>query len=76
MHGANHRKASHSLVVSLTISAQITPNLKFTELKRLQFIQNSLEWTVTRTPKHHHIILIIKSLKWLKIPPQSPVTNQ
>src|SRR5688572_15978608 len=33
-----------------------------TQLKRLQFIQNSLVRTVTRTPKHHHVTPILKSL--------------
>ena len=43
-------------------------NLEATQLKRLQLIQNSLARAVTRTPKHHHITPILKSLHWLKIP--------
>ena len=43
-------------------------NLESTQLKRLQLIQNSLARAVTRTPKHHHITPILKSLHWLKIP--------
>jgi len=42
-------------------------NLESTQLKRLQLIQNSLARAVTRTPKHHHITPILKSLHWLKI---------
>jgi len=34
----------------------------------LQFIQNSLTRAATRTPRHHHITPILKSLHWLKIP--------
>src|SRR5688572_7875440 len=43
-------------------------NLESTQLKRLQLIQNSLARAVTRTPKHHHITPILKSLHWVKIP--------
>ena len=43
-------------------------NLESTQIKRLQLIQNSLARAVTRTPKHHHITPILKSLHWLKIP--------
>jgi len=43
-------------------------NLDSTQLKRLQLIQNSLARAVTRTPRHHHITPILKSLHWLKIP--------
>jgi uncharacterized protein involved in tolerance to divalent cations len=43
-------------------------NLESTQLNRLQLIQNSLARAVTRTPKHHHITPILKSLHWLKIP--------
>ena len=43
-------------------------NLESTQLKRLQLIQNSLARAVTRTPKHHHITPILKSLHWFKIP--------
>ena len=42
-------------------------NLESTQIKRLQLIQNSLARAVTRTPKHHHITPILKSLHWLKI---------
>ena len=37
-------------------------NLEFTQLKRRQFIQNSLaiHVAVTRTPKHQHITPILK----------------
>src|SRR6218665_3722926 len=34
----------------------------------LQLIQNSLARAVTRTPRHHHITPVLKSLHWLKIP--------
>src|SRR6218665_796760 len=37
-------------------------------LHRLQLIQNSLARAVTRTPRHHHITPVLKSLHWLKIP--------
>ena len=43
-------------------------NLESTQIKRLQLIQNSLARAVTRTPKHHHITPVLKSLHWLKIP--------
>src|ERR1700733_5174853 len=43
-------------------------NLERTQLNRLQLIQNSLARAVTRTPRHHHITPILKSLHWLKIP--------
>src|SRR6218665_1989979 len=41
------------------------PYLDSTQIQRLQLIQNSL---VTRTPRHHHITPVLKSLHWLKIP--------
>src|SRR5678815_4080884 len=54
-------------------------NLEATQLKRLQLIQNSLARAVTRTPKHHHITPILKSLHWIKNPRanslQSPLAN-
>lgn len=37
-------------------------------MKRLQNIQNALARAVTKTPKHHHITPVLKSLHWLKIP--------
>jgi len=36
-------------------------------MKRLQTIQDALASAVTKTPKHHHITSILKSLHWLKI---------
>src|SRR6218665_2932749 len=38
------------------------------QIHRLQLIQNSLARAVTRTPRHHHITPVLKSLHWLKIP--------
>src|SRR6218665_1344891 len=35
--------------------------------KRLQTIQNALARAVTKTPKHHHITPILKSLHWVKV---------
>src|SRR6218665_1164311 len=43
-------------------------NLDSSQIHRLQLIQNSLSWAVTRTPRHHHITPVLKSLHWLKIP--------
>src|SRR6218665_2102292 len=45
----------------------------------MALIQNSLARVVTRTPRHHHITPVLKSLHWLKNPRahplQSPVPN-
>src|SRR6218665_37259 len=43
-------------------------NLDSTQIQRLQLIQNSLARAVTRTPRHHHITPVLKSLHWLKVP--------
>src|SRR6218665_986528 len=43
-------------------------NLDSIQIQRLQRIQNSLARAVTRTPRHHHITHVLKSLHWLKIP--------
>src|SRR6218665_78928 len=43
-------------------------NLDSTQIQHLQLIQNSLAQAVTRTPRHHHITPVLKSLHWLKIP--------
>jgi len=43
-------------------------NLDSTQIQRLQIIQNSHARAVTRTPRHHHITPVPKSLHWLKIP--------
>src|SRR6218665_922557 len=43
-------------------------SLDSTQIHRLQRIQNSLARAVTRTPRHHHIHPVPKSLHWLKIP--------
>src|SRR6218665_947434 len=43
-------------------------SLDSTQIHRLQLIQNSLARAVNRTPRHHHITPVLKSLHWLKIP--------
>src|SRR6218665_2200557 len=43
-------------------------SLDSTQIHRLQLIQNSLARAVTRTPRHHHITPVLKSLHWLKVP--------
>ena len=43
-------------------------NIDITQINRLQAIQNALARAVTKTPKHYHITLVLKSLHWLKIP--------
>src|SRR6218665_946635 len=43
-------------------------NLDSTQIQHLQLIQNSLARAVTKTPWHHHITPVLKSLHWLKIP--------
>src|SRR6218665_2354089 len=47
-------------------------SLDSTQIHRLQLIQNSLARAVTRTPRHHHITPVLKSLHWLKIPERIP----
>ena len=42
-------------------------NIDITQINRLQAIQNALARAVTKTPKHHHITPVLKSLNWLKI---------
>src|SRR6218665_1723535 len=37
-------------------------------MKLLQTIENALARVVTKTPKHHHRIPVLKSLHWLKVP--------
>src|SRR6218665_1141518 len=51
-----------------TIGNSLFLNLDSTQIQSLQLIQNSLARAVTRTPRHHHITPILKSLHWLKIP--------
>src|SRR6218665_500817 len=43
-------------------------NSLFLNLDSTQLIQTSLARAVTRTPRHHHITPVLKSLHWLKIP--------
>src|SRR6218665_643368 len=43
-------------------------NLDSTQIQHMQLIQNSFARAVTRTPRHHHITPVLKSLHWLKIP--------
>src|SRR6218665_633544 len=43
-------------------------SINSSQIKRLQTIQNALARTVTKTPKHHHITPVLKSLHWLKVP--------
>src|SRR6218665_1303704 len=43
-------------------------NLDSTKIQRLHLIQNSLARAVNRTPRHHHITPVLRSLHWLKIP--------
>jgi len=42
-------------------------NLYATQMNRLQLNLNSAAPAVTKTPKFHHIIPVLKSLHWLKI---------
>jgi len=42
-------------------------NLPATQMNRLQLVLNSAARAVTKTPKLHHIIPILKSILWLKI---------
>src|SRR6218665_2905673 len=46
-------------------------SINSSQIKRLQTIQNALARAVTKTPKHHHITSVLKSLHWLKIPQRS-----
>src|SRR6218665_2689928 len=43
-------------------------NRDITQINRLQAIQNALACAATKTPKHHHITPVLKTLHWLKIP--------
>src|SRR6218665_1374694 len=43
-------------------------SINSSQIKRLQTFQNALARAVTKTPKHHHITPVLKSLHWLKIP--------
>src|SRR6218665_1384726 len=51
-----------------TLKSKHAIAVKSTQIQRLQLIQNSLARAVTRTPRHHHITPVLKSLHWLKIP--------
>src|SRR6218665_2367165 len=42
-------------------------SINSSQIKRRQTIQNALARAVTKTPKHHHITPVLKSLHWLKI---------
>src|SRR6218665_1360659 len=43
-------------------------NFDSTQIQRLQLIQNSLAWSITRMPRMHYLTPILKSLHRLKIP--------
>src|SRR6218665_2217007 len=43
-------------------------SINSSQIKRLQTIQNALARAVTKTPKHHHITLVLESFHWIKIP--------
>src|SRR6218665_2046349 len=43
-------------------------SINSSQIKRLQTIQKALVRAVTKTPKHHHITPILKSLHWLNVP--------
>src|SRR6218665_3634012 len=43
-------------------------SINSSQIKRLQTIQNAFARAATKTPKHHHITPVLKSLNWLKIP--------
>src|SRR6218665_710360 len=43
-------------------------SIKSSQIKRLQAMQNALSPAVTKTPKHHRMTPVLKSLHWLKIP--------
>src|SRR6218665_654200 len=43
-------------------------NIDLIQINRLQAIQNALACALTKTPKHHHITSVLRTLHWLKIP--------
>src|SRR6218665_271626 len=43
-------------------------NIDVPQLNRLQAIQTVLARAVTKTPKHHHITPVLRTLHWFKIP--------
>src|SRR6218665_462269 len=43
-------------------------SINSSQIKSLQTIQKALVRAVTKTPKHHHITPILKSLHWLNVP--------
>src|SRR6218665_2051238 len=61
----------------LTLKLQNSPflNLDCTQIQRLQLIQNSFPRAATRTPQHHHITLVLKSLNWIKNPRAHPLQS-
>jgi len=56
-----------SLIHSKLTIVTLLLNLLATPTNRLQLVLNSAARAVTKTPKFHHITLILQSLHWLKI---------
>src|SRR6218665_261532 len=64
-----HAQIATSIVHSkLDYCNSLFYSINSSQIKRLQTIQNALARAVTKTPKHHHITPVLKSLHWLKIP--------
>src|SRR6218665_3385265 len=70
MHNLGNRRSSccYIPIQCYTIECLVKDKFSKESLTSLQLIQNSLARAVTRTPRHHHITPVLKSLHWLKIP--------
>src|SRR6218665_881842 len=66
--GSYYDRYTTSVYSKLNSYSSLCLNLELAQLNCLQLIQNSLARAVTRTPRHHHITPILKSLHWLEIP--------
>ena len=57
-----HQKSTHLQLSVILVSFTQTP----THINRLRAIQEGLAHAFTKSPKHHHITSLLKSLHWLK----------
>src|SRR6218665_2593878 len=64
MHNSHLNRPFQARLLQLSLFYSINSS----QVKRLQTIQNAIARAVTKTPKHHHITPVLKSLHWLKIP--------
>src|SRR6218665_263940 len=50
-------------------------NIDSTQISRIQAVQDAIVRAVTKTPRHHNITHVLKTLRWLRIPDSNRIQS-